>query len=72
MYFKREIRKVNPSFYPLVFLPMDLCRIYDEWRCLLLKLPNLHNDNELNSAELKQIAYWKPETIGELIFNFWD
>jgi hypothetical protein len=32
----------------------------------------IQNDNQLNSAELKQIAYWKPETIGELIFNFWD
>jgi hypothetical protein len=32
----------------------------------------LQNDNELNSAELKQLAYWKPETMGSLIFNFWD
>lgn len=32
----------------------------------------LQNDNELNSAELKQIAYWKPERIGEIIFNYWD
>ena len=27
---------------------------------------------ELNSAELEQIAYWKPETIGQIIFNHWD
>ena len=32
---------------------------------LLLKM-------ELNSAELEQIAYWKPETIGQIIFNHWD
>ncbi|MEH7501050.1 hypothetical protein V7152_03250 [Neobacillus drentensis] len=32
----------------------------------------LQNDNELNSAELKQLIYWKPERIGDLIFNFWD
>lgn len=32
----------------------------------------VHNDNELNSDELEQIAYWKPETIGEIIFNYWD
>jgi hypothetical protein len=32
----------------------------------------LQNDNELNSAELEQIAYWKPERIGEIIFNYWD
>jgi len=27
---------------------------------------------ELNKAELEQIAYWKPETIGEVLFNHWD
>jgi hypothetical protein len=32
----------------------------------------LQNDNELNRAELKQLAYWKPETVGSLIFNYWD
>ncbi|WP_350301318.1 hypothetical protein [Peribacillus frigoritolerans] len=32
----------------------------------------LENDNELNSAELEQIAYWKPKSSGEVIFNFWD
>ncbi|MFB6466788.1 hypothetical protein ACE38V_08170 [Cytobacillus sp. Hz8] len=28
--------------------------------------------NELNSAELKQLTYWKPERIGDVIFNYWD
>ncbi|SFB14062.1 MULTISPECIES: hypothetical protein [unclassified Bacillus (in: firmicutes)] len=28
--------------------------------------------NELNTFELQQIAYWKPETVGEVIFNQWD
>ncbi|MFJ8072318.1 hypothetical protein ACIQZD_25990 [Peribacillus sp. NPDC096447] len=32
----------------------------------------LENDNELNSAELEQIAYWKPKSVGETIYNFWD
>ncbi|MGE7880058.1 hypothetical protein [Peribacillus muralis] len=32
----------------------------------------LENDNELNSAELNQIAYWKPKSVGEVIYNFWD
>lgn len=26
----------------------------------------------LSKAELEQITYWKPETIGEVIFNNWD
>lgn len=28
--------------------------------------------NELNSAELRELTYWKPETIGEILFNYWD
>lgn len=32
----------------------------------------VQNDNELNSDELEQISYWKPESIGEIIFNYWD
>jgi hypothetical protein len=26
----------------------------------------------LDQAELKQISYWKPGTVGELLFNYWD
>ena len=26
----------------------------------------------LDAGEHKQIAYWRPDTIGELLFNFWD
>lgn len=32
----------------------------------------LQNDNELNKIELEQIAYWKPEKIGDIVFNFWN
>lgn len=28
--------------------------------------------NELNWAELREITYWNPETIGEIFFNYWD
>ncbi|MDN3019497.1 hypothetical protein PH210_25365 [Paenibacillus sp. BSR1-1] len=37
-----------------------------------LNEPLLTEQNELNSAELKQLAYWKPERIGDVIFNHWD
>ncbi|AJD90278.1 hypothetical protein JMA_09610 [Jeotgalibacillus malaysiensis] len=26
----------------------------------------------LNKAEVKQIAYWNPATIGQIVFNHWD
>ncbi|WP_100332242.1 hypothetical protein [Bacillus xiapuensis] len=31
----------------------------------------LHH-HDLNKAELSQIMYWKPNTVGEVVFNFWD
>jgi hypothetical protein len=30
------------------------------------------NKNNLNDAEIKQINFWNPNTIGEVLFNFWD
>ncbi|MDN5710285.1 MAG: hypothetical protein L0G95_12655 [Planococcus sp. (in: firmicutes)] len=30
------------------------------------------NALQLNKAEWKQAAYWKPKTTGQLIFNHWD
>jgi hypothetical protein len=33
---------------------------------------NLEMNSELNRAELEQLAYWKPETVGQVIFNYWD
>ncbi|MBY0097999.1 hypothetical protein [Mesobacillus maritimus] len=33
---------------------------------------NLVVNSELNRAELEQLAYWKPETVGQIIFNYWD
>lgn len=29
-------------------------------------------ENKLNKGDIEQIKYWKPETIGQIIFNFWD
>jgi hypothetical protein len=26
----------------------------------------------LSKAELEQVSYWKPKTVGEVIFNSWD
>ncbi|HWL26057.1 MAG TPA: hypothetical protein VNR38_20285 [Ureibacillus sp.] len=38
----------------------------------LSKTFSLNTEHSLNDAELQQIAYWKPEKIGDLLFNFWD
>lgn len=26
----------------------------------------------LNKGEIEQVKYWKPETVGQILFNFWD
>ncbi len=30
------------------------------------------NKNSFNKAELNQIFHWKPKTVGDVIFNFWN
>ncbi|RIU93468.1 hypothetical protein D1864_08370 [Oceanobacillus picturae] len=30
------------------------------------------NKSELNRAELDQITFWEPQTVGQVIFNYWD
>ncbi|MEV1331659.1 hypothetical protein AB0J20_19040 [Micromonospora costi] len=38
-----------------------------------LQTPLAHVDlSALDRAEHGQIDYWKPTTVGELLFNFWD
>lgn len=32
----------------------------------------LLNKNNLNKSEISQILYWKPKTVGDVVFNFWD
>ena len=29
-------------------------------------------DHDLDAAELEQIKYWKPQSVGEIVFNEWD
>ncbi|OCA87580.1 hypothetical protein A8F94_06890 [Bacillus sp. FJAT-27225] len=30
------------------------------------------NENTLHEADLLQLAYWRPGTVGEAVFNHWD
>ena len=53
----------------------NLCEFYHvlsiEELMTPITLKTLQN-SELNSAELNQIEYWKPNNIGEILFNHWD
>lgn len=37
-----------------------------------LNKPLSQFENELYSDKLKQVAFWKPNRIGDIIFNHWD
>jgi len=39
---------------------------------MLITSLNAEDLKHLNTAELDQVKYWQPETIGELVFNHWD
>ncbi|WP_424949589.1 hypothetical protein [Deinococcus sp.] len=34
--------------------------------------PTLEALKALEPGELRQLLYWKPERLGDIIFNFWD
>ncbi|MBP3951835.1 hypothetical protein [Bacillus suaedae] len=33
---------------------------------------SMENDNSLHQDELKQIIFWQPRSVGEVVFNYWD
>ena len=55
----REIEAMFPS---ITFATAD------ELNCK----PTESNLVNLDKSELEQLTYWKPQTIGEVVFNWWD
>ena len=66
---------LNPAF-PDIDRPATLDAAIEPWRLLrgaeLRAPPPDALVERLPACELKQVRYWKPATIGELIFNWWD
>ncbi|WP_230200279.1 hypothetical protein [Bacillus niameyensis] len=65
----------NIKFIDEPFIYEQFSPFYQVLKSVELNAPfnqNLVKPTELNNAELEQISYWKPETIGQLIFNYWD
>lgn len=38
----------------------------------LLEPVSKQDTSKLAAAELKEMKYWRPATLGEVVFNFWD
>ena len=37
-----------------------------------LERPFLLNEHNLDEEEIRQVRYWRPRTLGEVVFNEWD
>ncbi|WP_435166215.1 hypothetical protein [Paenibacillus glycanilyticus] len=61
-----DVDAFNTGFRVLPVVVLNQRLILDERTHTVL------NENSLNKAELNQIFHWKPKTVGEVIFNFWD
>lgn len=58
---------------PEVSGKLGACEPYRVLGMAELALPVARVDlSELGEVEMDQIRYWRPETVGELVFNFWD
>ena len=57
----------DPPVDPAPFLPevqwMTAAQLQQDWHGAV---------GELGEAEIEQIRYWNPRTVGEILFNFWD
>lgn len=72
-----EILFINESELDKLFSPFyNVLEIKELNEPVILRLGSkqsiLQKENDFNNDELKQIAYWKPKTIGDIIFNYWD
>lgn len=45
---------------------------YDIIKADVLNSPFTYSEHNLSKAELKQISYWNPTSVGNIIFNEWD
>jgi hypothetical protein len=52
------------------FREMMPCEVWDP--SLLEGHPNAESLAQLSTAEREQIRYWRPERLGDIIFNAWD
>ncbi|MDQ0230124.1 hypothetical protein [Metabacillus malikii] len=73
--FASSVEYGDIRFIDNVILTKEFAPFYKVISAGELNMPihqNMLHGTALNDAELEQIAYWKPKTIGEIIFNYWD
>lgn len=71
--FATQIEFGNIQFVDKPYLEEYFAPFYQVLKVKELNTPFDPIENtQLNCAELEKIAHWKPQTIGEVIFNYWD
>ena len=79
--FAPALTSPHPDGSPFSFMDVpELSTTFEPFYPILkkeeLEIPWIWSESELASRlppeEIKQIAYWKPQTVGEVLFNFWD
>ncbi|KZZ84438.1 hypothetical protein [Bacillus sp. SJS] len=68
-----NIQFIDPPELADAFLPFYRILSKEELNERVIWRKNLlENENELNEAELRELSFWKPERVGDIIFNYWD
>ena len=78
-------REVYVKYFPFIDEP-ELSKLFNQYYKILH--PNqlneplrytqkgakiiVKNENHLHQDELEELVYWKPETVGDVVFNYWD
>lgn len=65
-----NIEFINEPVLFEYFSPFYIVLGTDELNAPFYQIPG--GESELNSGEWAQITYWEPETVGDIIFNYWD
>lgn len=60
------------SFIDMPILESEFEAYYQVLSKAYLEKPFIPREHNLTEEELKDAKYWRPENIGEVIFNVWD
>jgi len=63
-------------FVDCASIATEISRLFPELTVVtadeLKRKPTESNLDSLDATELEQIEYWKPQSVGEIAFNWWD
>jgi hypothetical protein len=81
--FASKLEYLNIHFIDQPALSKEIAAFNEDYRVLTtselheplhpdVRKQTLRNENTLNKNDLQDIFYWKSQTVGEIIYNYWD